>query len=231
MSSYVASNLVRQHAFSFWTKILRIFRVMKLFFANVELIIWLLVLSKLNQSPSIQIWWYSCRKMEYECKCLLHDLPKCAWVLHTKCCRSVILQVIHLKLCTYTAAILWTLSELQPEWLLELGPFSCISNMLVEKTNLRIFFYQIYCVILAYIQFTVPQTSKCFLSNGSKNMHILASGPELQAVCNDCRWNEVRTKAHDDIYLFKLRTLNKITKRKKQNRNSSVRWQNTLDRK
>ena len=43
-------------------------------------------------------------------------------------------------------------------------------------------FYQIYCVILSYIHFTFPQTSKCFLSNGIKNMHILASGPELQAV-------------------------------------------------
>ena len=44
------------------------------------------------------------------------------------------------------------------------------------------FFYQIYCVIFSYIQFTFPQTSKCFLSNGTKNIHILASGPELQAV-------------------------------------------------
>ena len=31
-----------------------------------------------------------------------------------------------------------------------------------------------------YIHFTFPQTSKCFISNGTKNMHILASGPELQ---------------------------------------------------
>uniref|UniRef100_A0A4W5LGJ4 Somatolactin alpha n=1 Tax=Hucho hucho TaxID=62062 RepID=A0A4W5LGJ4_9TELE len=35
-------------------------------------------------------------------------------------------------------------------------------------------------VIFSYIPFTFPQTSKCFLSNGTKNMHILASGPELQ---------------------------------------------------
>uniref|UniRef100_A0A4W5P2B6 VWFA domain-containing protein n=1 Tax=Hucho hucho TaxID=62062 RepID=A0A4W5P2B6_9TELE len=40
----------------------------------------------------------------------------------------------------------------------------------------------IYCVIFSYINFTFPQTSKCFLSNGIKNMHILASGPKLQAV-------------------------------------------------
>ena len=47
-----------------------------------------------------------------------------------------------------------------------------------------ILFYlnQIYCVIFSYIPFTFPQTSKCFLSNGTKNMHILASGPELPAV-------------------------------------------------
>ena len=45
-----------------------------------------------------------------------------------------------------------------------------------------IFFYQIYCVIFSYIQFTFTQTSECFLSNGYKNMHVLASGPELQAV-------------------------------------------------
>jgi hypothetical protein len=47
---------------------------------------------------------------------------------------------------------------------------------------LCIFFYQIYYVIFSYIQFTFPQTSKCFLSNGTKNMHILASGPDLWAV-------------------------------------------------
>ena len=47
---------------------------------------------------------------------------------------------------------------------------------------LCIFFHQIYCVIFSCIQFTFPQTSKCFLSNGAKNMHILASGLELHAV-------------------------------------------------
>ena len=36
------------------------------------------------------------------------------------------------------------------------------------------------CYIL--LHFSFPQTSMCFLSNGIKNMHILASGPELQAV-------------------------------------------------
>ena len=35
---------------------------------------------------------------------------------------------------------------------------------------------------LCYIPFTLLQTSKCFLSNGTNNMHLLASGPELQAV-------------------------------------------------
>ena len=43
-------------------------------------------------------------------------------------------------------------------------------------------FYHIYCVIFSHIPFTFPQTSKCFLSNGTTNMHIFASGPELQAV-------------------------------------------------
>ena len=47
---------------------------------------------------------------------------------------------------------------------------------------LRIIFYQIYWVIFNYILFTFPWPSKCFLSNGTKNMHIRASGPELQAV-------------------------------------------------
>ena len=37
------------------------------------------------------------------------------------------------------------------------------------------------CYILL-LSFTFPKPSKCFLSNGTKNMHILASGPELQAV-------------------------------------------------
>jgi hypothetical protein len=54
----------------------------------------------------------------------------------------------------------------------------------IKKTFffLCIIFYQIECVIFSYIPFTFPQTSKCFLSNGTKKMHILASGPELQAV-------------------------------------------------
>ena len=43
-------------------------------------------------------------------------------------------------------------------------------------------FFEIYCVIFSYVPFTFPQTAKCFLSNGTNNMHILASGPELQAV-------------------------------------------------
>ena len=43
---------------------------------------------------------------------------------------------------------------------------------------LCIYFYQKF----SYIQLTFPQTSKWFLSNGTKNMHFLASGPELQAV-------------------------------------------------
>ena len=47
---------------------------------------------------------------------------------------------------------------------------------------LCIIFYQIKCVIFSYINFPFPQTSKCFLSNGINNMHIFASGPELQAV-------------------------------------------------
>jgi hypothetical protein len=44
---------------------------------------------------------------------------------------------------------------------------------------LCIIFNQIYCDIFSYIPFTFSQMSKCFLSNGTKNMHILASGAEL----------------------------------------------------
>ena len=56
-----------------------------------------------------------------------------------------------------------------------------------KKTKKHIFFYlciifyQISCVIFSYIPFTFPQTSKLFLSNSIKKMHILALGPELQA--------------------------------------------------
>ena len=53
---------------------------------------------------------------------------------------------------------------------------------------LCIIFYQIYCVISSYIPFTFSQPSKCFLSNGTKNMHILTSGPELQAVRFGCHF-------------------------------------------
>ena len=41
---------------------------------------------------------------------------------------------------------------------------------------------QSYCVIFSYMLFTFTQTSECFLSNGTKNMHIPGSVPELQAV-------------------------------------------------
>ena len=50
--------------------------------------------------------------------------------------------------------------------------------MMVQK----IIFYQVYSVVFSYIPFAFPQTTKCLLSNGTKTMHILASGPELQAV-------------------------------------------------
>ena len=50
------------------------------------------------------------------------------------------------------------------------------------QKKLCIIFYQIQCVIFSYITLTFQQTSKWFLSNGTKNMHILFSGPELQAV-------------------------------------------------
>ena len=54
------------------------------------------------------------------------------------------------------------------------------NNKIMHVFFLGIIFYQISCIILSYIHFTFPQTSKCVLSNGIKNMHILASGPELQ---------------------------------------------------
>jgi hypothetical protein len=40
----------------------------------------------------------------------------------------------------------------------------------------------IYCAIFSYIILTFLQTSKCFLSNGTNGMYILASGPVQQAV-------------------------------------------------
>jgi hypothetical protein len=53
----------------------------------------------------------------------------------------------------------------------------------IQKTHV-FFFVLSYTrrVLFYYINLTFPQTSKCFLSNVIKNMHILASGPELQAV-------------------------------------------------
>ena len=91
-------------------------------------------------------------------------------------CSSLILQVIRLKLCTYTAAILWTPSklhpewwlelhpewwlelhpewwlELRPEWWLELHPEWCGTFLLhfPPKKLFCIFLYQIYCVILLH---------------------------------------------------------------------------------
>ena len=44
------------------------------------------------------------------------------------------------------------------------------------------FSYHIYGVIVSYIILTFLQPSKCFLFNGTNYMHILASGPEQQAV-------------------------------------------------
>ena len=51
-----------------------------------------------------------------------------------------------------------------------------------QLVELWIFFYHIYCVTVSYIILTFIQTSKCFPSNGTNDMHILASGPEQQAV-------------------------------------------------
>jgi hypothetical protein len=48
-------------------------------------------------------------------------------------------------------------------------------------TKVLLFCVTLLCYIL-YFPFTFPQTSKCFLKNGTKNMLILASWPELQAV-------------------------------------------------
>jgi hypothetical protein len=54
---------------------------------------------------------------------------------------------------------------------------------LKKKMYVWFFFsYHIYCVIFSYIILTFLQTSRCFLSNGTNYMHILASGPEQQAV-------------------------------------------------
>ena len=47
---------------------------------------------------------------------------------------------------------------------------------------LWIFSYHIYGVIVSYIILKCLSTLKCFLSNGTNYMHILASGPEQQAV-------------------------------------------------
>ena len=102
--------------------------------------------------------------------------------------RNAMVHWISLKLCTYTAAIYWPKSKLQLGWNNTLWPFSCISKVMVQKKYknnvgffLCIIFYRIYCVIFSYINLTFPQTSKCFLSNGTKNIYILASAPELQA--------------------------------------------------
>ena len=54
MSYNVATNLVRQYAFV--RQDIQSYEVINNgCFANVKLIIWLLILGKLNQSPSIQI--------------------------------------------------------------------------------------------------------------------------------------------------------------------------------
>jgi hypothetical protein len=117
-------------------------------FANVELIIWPLIWINLNQSPSMQIWLYSCKKMEYECKCLLYDLPKCTWGRHTK----ILVVRSYFKLSIWNFAhTLWALSELQPEWWLELWPFSCISKMVVEKDQLVLSLYFLLPDLMCYI--------------------------------------------------------------------------------
>ena len=57
--------------------------------------------------------------------------------------------------------------------------------MMVQKIQNNGCFLSLYYLLpdlLYYIPYTFPQTSKCFHSNGTKNMHILALGPELQAV-------------------------------------------------
>ena len=152
-------------------------------FANVELI-WLLILGKLNQSPSIQMTIFLQKKMEYECDCLLHHLPKCTWGLHTKS------LVVH----SFFKLSIWNVAHTLPSC----GHYrnynqsdAIIVTFLLhfkdggKKTMVSFFvFSSTRSIVLysPYIQFTFPQTPKCLLSNGTNNMYIFASGPELQAV-------------------------------------------------
>jgi hypothetical protein len=102
--------------------------------------------------------------------------------------RQAMVHWINLKLCTYTAAL--SVQNLNCTWagITHYGLFLAFQRSWYEKIQkkgcffLCIIFYQIYCVIFSYIPFTFPQTSKCFLSNGTKNMHILASESELHTV-------------------------------------------------
>jgi hypothetical protein len=104
-------------------------------------------------------------------------INKCGTKFEQKC--NVSLD--QYNICTYTAAIQWPKYTFHLGWNNTLWPFSCISKMMVQK-NTKERLLLTYCVTLSYIPFTFPQHSKCFLSNGTKNMHSLASGPELQAV-------------------------------------------------
>ena len=97
--------------------------------------------------------------------------------------RNAMVHWISIKLCTFTAVIKWPKSKLQLGWNNTWWPFLAFQRWLYKKENgwifLGIIFYQIYCDIFSYIPFTFTQTAKCFLSYGTKNVHILA---ELQAV-------------------------------------------------
>jgi hypothetical protein len=70
-------------------------------------------------------------------------------------------------------------------WIIHYGLSLAFQRWWYKKNTKERLFFSLYYLLpdllFPYIPFTFPHTSKCFLSYSTKNMHILASGPELQA--------------------------------------------------
>ena len=111
------------------------------------------------------IWAVLMQHFEQKCNGSL-DQPKS---LHIHCCDLVAKNgIIHDGLSL--AFQRWWYKKIQNNGCFFFVLYFTRSNVLYSPT------------LFSYISFTFPQTSKCFLSNGTKNMHFLASGPKLQAV-------------------------------------------------
>jgi hypothetical protein len=148
-------------------------------FANVELIIWLLILDKLNKSPSIQIW---CKKngiwmrtSPFPRSTICPNVPGAFTLKVLRISRTPRYpsDTLHIHRCVLvdTIGITTRVIALTVTFLLHFKDGG-------KKTFCIFVFSSTRSIVLHYPTFNshFHKLQKCFLSNGTKNMHILATG-------------------------------------------------------